>query len=89
MVGARVPVQYIPIPESRVTEFFEMFGHWIGDSGSSREEQHDQVPEVALSSWRDGPEDQRLGATAEHVYAHVSPAARAILDFWLDHPTRP
>ena len=58
----------IPIPRSRVPEFFEMFGRWIHESGPTREERLDQSPELPLSSWQDGPEDQRH-LDAQHVYA--------------------
>jgi hypothetical protein len=82
-----VPVQ-IPIPESRVTEFFDMFGRWMQGASQAGEERTASTPEISLSSWRDGLVDQRR-RDAQYVYEHMSPAARAILDYWLDHPNTP
>jgi hypothetical protein len=78
----------IPIPGSRVPEFFEMFGRWIRELEPTRDERPKQGPKIAFSSWQDGSEDQQR-QDAQYVYTRVSSAARAILDYWLDHPGTP
>ncbi|MDP9370324.1 MAG: DUF6416 domain-containing protein [Chloroflexota bacterium] len=84
-----VPVQ-IPIPGDRVEEFFDLFGRWLQSPTAAPRPVGNgaSTDQVAAQPWLVGDQDESL-RDARFVYWRASAAARAILDYWLEHPETP
>lgn len=64
----------VSVPEQRLPEFYEMFGRWLSTNGSVN----------AQAGWINGdPWTDDDGTAALALYRTISPAARAIVDFWV------
>ena len=87
----------VTVPPARVGEFHEMFGRWLQQAPTmaviGRESTNKPLGVSALTSWGhpgtrpwDEGDAEEQFADATSVYRKVSPGARQIIDYWLDHP---
>lgn len=78
----------VRVPSARVGEFYEVFGRWLQTGDPTATVGVTTVRAAGSSAkrddaWRTGAEADRT-RDAQALYRQISPAARRILDYWLD-----